>query len=140
MSNDIIRAAIEKRLIAWAKAQTPPIDVAFENVKYEPTVGKSYLAGFLLPADTVNPSAGGGHSRYSGIYQVNVYTEAGKGSTAASALVNSIVSLFPRPTTITQGGINVHIDNTPSAASGRPDGNGFWLVPVTIKYRAEVFS
>ena len=140
MSNEIVRAAIEKRIVAWAKAQTPPIDVAFENITYGPTVGKSYLAGFLLPAETVNPSAGGSHSRYSGVYQVSVYTEAGKGSTAASALVNSIVNLFPCPTTIKQGSINVHIDTTPSAASGRPDGNGFWMVPVTIKYRAEVFT
>lgn len=140
MSNDIVRAAIEKRLVAWAKAQMPPIYIAFENVAYEPTVGKSYLAGILLPADTVNPSVGGGHSEYIGVYQVSVYTEAGKGSTAASALVNSIVGLFQVPTTITQGGINVHFDNTPSAARGRPDDNGFWMIPVTIRYRAHVFS
>jgi hypothetical protein len=58
----------------------------------------------------------------------------------AAALVNAIVALFPRPTTMTQAGLNIHIDRTPWAAQGQPDGNGFWMVPVTIRYRAEVFS
>lgn len=140
MSNDVIRAAIEKRLLDWAKAQVPVVDVAFENLVYTPTTGKAYLAGFLLPAQTQNPSQGGKHRHYTGVYQVSIYTPAGKGSTAASALTNAIEALFACPTTMTQTGINVHIDKTPSAAQGKPDGNGFWMVPVSITYRAEVFS
>lgn len=140
MSNEVIRAAIEKRLLEWAKAQVPVVDVAFENIAYMPTTGKAYMAGFLLPAETQNPTQGGKHRHYNGIYQVSIYTQAGKGSTAASALTNAIEALFACPTTMTQAGINVHVNKTPSAAQGRPDGNGFWMTPVTINYHANVFT
>ena len=56
MSDAIIRAAIESRLTAWAKAQSPAIPIAYENMGYKPTTGQRFLRGTLMPAGTLNPS------------------------------------------------------------------------------------
>lgn len=139
MSHEIIRAAIETRLLAWAKAQTPPIPIAFENVDYKPVTGQRFLQGNLMPANTLNPSEGAAHKRYHGLYQISVRTAAGKGTTEASALTRAIEELFSRSTTLSNGNINVHIDSTPTVGPGGTD-EGFWMTPITIKYRAEVFD
>ncbi|MYM34938.1 hypothetical protein GTP38_11380 [Duganella sp. FT94W] len=139
MSHDIARAAIETRLTAWAKARTPALPVAFGNFAYTPTTGQSYLQGDLLPADTLNPSQGGKHKRYIGLYQVSVRTPAGKGATESAAISKSIEELFPCATTLQYAGPSVHIDSTPSVGAGRPDG-GFWMVPITISYHVDAFD
>ncbi len=140
MSHDIARAAIEIRLLAWAKAHSPALPAAFGNTAYTPTTGQTYLQGDLLPAATVNPSHGGKHKRYIGLYQVGIRTPAGKGVTESAAIIKEIEALFPCPTTLEYGGLNVHIDSTPTAAAGRNDGTGFWMVPITIEYRVEAFD
>ncbi|MRW82885.1 hypothetical protein GJ698_02120 [Pseudoduganella sp. FT26W] len=140
MSHDIARAAIETRLLSWAKARTPALPCAFGNLTYTPTTGLSYLQGDLLPASTLNPSQGGKHKRYIGLYQVSIRTPAGKGVTESAAITKEIEALFPCPTTLQQGGLNVRIDSTPSAAAGRNDGTSFWMVPITIEYRVEAFD
>lgn len=139
MSHEIIRAAIETRLLAWAKSQTPPIPVAFENVDYKPVTGQRFLQGHLMPADTLNPSEGAAHRRYHGLYQISVRTSIGRGTTEASALTKAIEELFPRATALPRANINVRIDSTPTVGPGGAD-EGFWMTPITIKYRAEVFS
>lgn len=140
MSNDVIRAAIEARLLAWAKVQTPPIPVAFANMDFTPTVGQRYLQGHLMPAGTLNPSQGGLHKRYNGLYQVSIRTPAGKGTTDSLAIAGALEELFRCPTTLPKGGISVHIDSTPAIGPGGNDGNGFWMTPVTISYHADSFA
>lgn len=140
MSHDIARAAIENRLLTWAKARSPVLPCAFGNMSYTPATGQSYLQGDLLPADTMNPSQGSKHKRYIGLYQVSVRTPAGKGVTESAAIAKAIEELFPCPTTLQSSGLNVHIDSTPAVAGGRNDGTSFWMVPITIKYRVEAFD
>jgi hypothetical protein len=94
MSHDIARAAIETRLLAWAKARSPVLPCAFANMNYSPVTGQSYLQGDLLPADTMNPSQGGKHKRYIGLYQVSVRTPAGKGVTESAEIIKEIEALF----------------------------------------------
>ena len=140
MSDAIIRAAIEARLKSWAAAHAPPIPVAYENSGYKPTVGQRYLRGDLLPAETENPSQGGKHKHFHGVYQVSVRVPDGSGTGDASALTKAIAVLFERPTTMVRDGINVNILRTPSAAKGGSDGAGFYVVPVSIWYDANDFS
>lgn len=138
--NDIIRAAIEARLTTWAKAQTPIIPIAYENNNYVPVTGQRYLRGTLLPADTLNPSQGGEHKRYRGIYQVDVFMPANGGTGGASALTKAIEVLFKCPTAIPRDGVNVRINRTPSVGRGAPDGAGFYMVPVSVWYDLDDFS
>lgn len=140
MSDGIIRAAIEGRLKTWADAQVPKIPVAFENTGFKPTIGQRYLSGDLLPANTLNPSQGGLHKHFHGVYQVSIRVPEGQGTGDASALSAAIAVLFKCPTTITAAGLNVHINRTPSTAKGAPDGAGFYMVPVSIRYDADSFT
>lgn len=140
MSNATIRAAIEGRLKTWAAAQTPPIPIAFENVSYAPETGKRYLRGLLMPADTQNPSQGGKHKHYHGIYQVSVYVPTGGGPGDTEAITGPIEALFACPTTIVKNGLNVNINQTPAISRGLPDGAGFHMTPITIKYDVNSFS
>lgn len=140
MSHDIARAAIESRLLAWAKARAPALPCAFGNVNYAPVTGQSYLQSDLMPVDTRNPSQGGQHKLYTGLIQISIRTPAGKGTTESAAIAQGIEDLFPCPTTLAKGGINVHIDSTPAIGPGANDGNGFWMTPLTIRYRTEVFT
>lgn len=140
MSDAIIKAAIETRLIAWAAAQTPPIPASFENSGYKPVAGQRYLRGTLLPALPLNPSQGGSHTHYHGIYQVDVCVPEGGGSTVHSPIVEAIRTLFKRPTTMPRDGVYVNILRTPATGAGAPNGAGFWMVPISIYYDANSFT
>jgi len=140
MSNDVIRKAMEARLDAWAKAQVPPIPVAFENSGYKPLAGQRYLRGTLIPAHPLNPSVGGNHKHRHGIYQVDVLVPAGTGATVSGPLTKAIEALFVAPTTMTRDGLKVNVLRTPAIGHGAPDDSGFWIVPVTIWYDADDFS
>lgn len=140
MSNKIIRAALEGHLKAWAAAQSQPITVLLENRGSKPPTGARYLRAFMMPADTLNPSQGGKHKHYHGIYQVSVYEPENDGTGDSDDLAKAIEVLFQCPTTITKSGLNVQILHTPSIAQSRADGAGFWMTPITIKYSANDFS
>lgn len=139
MSNKIIRAAIEGRLKAWADAQSPAIPVFFENRGKAPAVGQTHLRGFLMPADTLNPSQGSQHLHYHGIYQVSIFMAEGNGTGDIEDLAGEIADLFKCPTTIQKFGINVNVQQAPAVGSGAPD-SGFYMMPVTIKYDADTFD
>lgn len=140
MTDAVIQSAIEGRLKAWAQAQTPPISIAFQNTSYTPVTGQRYMRGFLMPANTLNPSQGGEHKHYHGMYQVSVYTAEGTGTGEASSITKAITELFKCPTTIPKNGLNVRINRTPATAQGMSDGDGFWMVPVTIWYSLDDFT
>lgn len=134
MSNQIITAALEGRLKAWADAQVPPVPIAFENVAFiKPTDGTPYLEPFLIPNDTMNNEVSGKRKTYMGFFQVNCWTHKGIGMGAGRQLSQAVVDLFPLVPKV--GAIS--IEQTPSAS--RPmDGDSNWtIVPVLIKYRYE---
>lgn len=134
MSNQIIAAALESRLKAWAEAQVPPVPVAFEDVAFnKPTNGTPWLEPILIPNDTMNKEVSGGRKTYLGFFQVNVWAPKGEGMGRARSLAQSIVNLFPLLPKVGA----VSIEATPTAS--RPmDGDQNWkIVPVLIKYRYE---
>lgn len=140
MSNSIVKAAIEGQLKAWADARTPAIRCAFQNMKLTPVADETYLRGFLMPANTLNPSQGGLHKHFHGMYQVSLYSPADVGTGAAETITNAIEVLFKCGTTIQKSGRNINIQRTPSTAQGMPDDAGFWMTPVTIWYDMDDFS
>lgn len=140
MSNKIIRAALEGHLKAWASAQVPPIPLFLENRGKKPEIGARHIRADLMPADTLDPSQGAQHRRYHGMYQVGIFLPENEGTGDSDDLAKAIEVLFKCPTTITKQGLNVRIQQTPSIAQSRPDGAGFWMTPITIKYSADDFS
>lgn len=137
--NADIREAFETRINAWASAQVPPIPIAWENTSYTPSPQVLYLRCAMLPAPTQNPSMGAKHERLQGLYQVNVYGVQDQGPAGAEAVADAIIALFPRGGMV-QNGVTINIDTTGSRAQGLNDINGFFFIPVRIKYREDVLS
>jgi hypothetical protein len=67
-----IRSEIESRLLAWAKAQSPEVPVALENVPFtKPSTG-AYVQIFFLDPYTVHPDVACERERETGVFQVDV--------------------------------------------------------------------
>lgn len=139
MSNSNIRAALDAHLEAY----TPSLQIAWENSKYKPVVGTPFVRVDLLPARTDNPELTGTPSNdmkvYMGIYQLRLYFPVNAGPNAAGALADALVEYFPRGLSVAYGGTTVRVPSTPYASASLP-GDGVWyVVPVSIPYRSEVF-
>lgn len=134
-----IRQAFETRIATFAAAQTPPLDTAWQNAKYTPSPDKAYLRCALVNALTLNPSLGTEHDRLQGFYQISVYGIQNEGPGPAELIADALIALFPRGS-ITQNGTVVNIDTTPSRTQGLNDINGFFFIPVRIRYRQDVIS
>lgn len=129
MNETTIRAALESRLAAWAAAR--PVPVAWENVAFTPTTGEAYLRAFLLPAATVSGSFCS--EQFKGIFQINVLAPADGGPGAGAALARAVADLFPAGANI--GGVRVPMP--PAVGAGRDDANGFYMIPVSVRYQAD---
>lgn len=111
----------------------PP--VAWENLGYKPEKGTLYLRPTLITGDTVQSSLGtNGQDRHIGVYQVDVFSDAGKGKNEAIVMADNIADLFKRGTTATYDGQNVVIIQPSRGVSATTD--GWYQIPVTITYRA----
>jgi len=110
MSRATIRALLEGKL----KAMTPALSTAWEHVKFTPKTGVAYQLATLLYSDTQNPSVGNNMYREDGIFNVKLAYPVGKGSRNIEARAELIRSTFNRALTLTSGGVNVIVENTPS--------------------------
>lgn len=136
MSHNIIGAAFESRLLAWAKARTKPLKVVVENETYNPTTAETYLRAFTLPAVTASNTLSGDHRLYTGVFQVNVVAPSGKYRTEASGIVDELAVLFPLNLRIERGGLVVLVMTPVSPGPGIPDGNTF-TIPASFQYRSD---
>lgn len=139
MSDEIITKALQTRLKSFADAQTPKLSIAYEGVSFTPDATKPHLAEFTLPANTDNPSMGRSHSRYSGIYQVDVDVPATSGPVALRKLANAVAAHFSRGQSLTHTSTIVFVTNTPSIGPLMPDG-GRIKRSVSIRYQSDIFT
>lgn len=137
MSDQNIMAALQVRLKAFASAQG--IKIAYEGVPFTPSATETHLADHLLPASTANPSMGRHHTRYVGIYQVDVSVPGDTHPAALRNLANALVAHFPRGLGLDNSGQTVLILNTPSIGPLIPDG-GRVKRPVSIRYQSDVIT
>lgn len=125
------RSEIETRINNWAKAQVPPVPVAFEGVNFTKPVSGPYLEVFMLGSNSINRNVAAASRTY-GMFQVNCYAPANKGMGEVEALRDSMVALFPvLPKT---GTVSVE---APLSWSGSDVIDGFAFVPVRGNYRIE---
>lgn len=136
MSHNIIAAAFESRLLAWARARVPKLKVVAENETYTPTAGETYLRAFTLPAVTASNTLSGDHRLYTGVFQVNIITPSGKYRTEASGIVDELAALFPLNLRIERGGLVALVMTPVAPGPGIPDGNTF-TIPASFQYRAD---
>lgn len=136
MSNAIIRAAFETKLKAWAEAQTPKVLVAYENAPFtKPALGTNWVECFLVPNDTLNKTVDAKRKTYQGVFQINCWSQQGKGMGAVERLSQSLVDLFP----VVPKTSSVSVEGTPIVRSAVPDQTGWIVVPVLIRYRYEAY-
>ena len=126
---DNIRAALETKLSNVAGI--PPI--AYENVKFEPTTGTTYVSCRMAPAIR-RPAVQGTNPQqlYTGSFLVMVNTPENIGPNAADTLVNTIIDDFDATTDISDAGIILSIRN----AERRPGYNRspWYVVPIDIQW------
>ena len=131
MSHRKISAALSSRLNSLADA--PPI--AFENAKYTPVEGTTWLRESYLPAasSTIGMEPGGS-TDFIGVYQISIYTPLDDYKLEAYQLIDSITSHFERGTVLVFEGQAVVVEQV-DVAQGLASG-GWWLMPVSVNWRA----
>lgn len=67
--------------------------IAWPNTAYEPVIGETYLEPFILPAASARMTLAGKQEN-PGIYQINVYVEAEKGSKEALDIADFLYDHF----------------------------------------------
>lgn len=132
-----IRNAIETRLAAFAATKSIPI--LWENVAAEPP-SYTHFRVTLFPSPTSNPSLGAYHRRYKGIYRVQCWVNSlNTGPQESEALAEELVAYFPLGLQMTESGVTVHIEKTPSQ-SGIAIESNHNVVTVEMIYRADVIT
>ncbi len=132
MSITAIRNALQKRLQTMEYA----LSTAWEDSRYSPTAGNPFQKVNLLPAEPINKTIckGDGDLTYEhGIFQVALYYPQFSGPNAAATQADRIKTRFHRGLTMTEDGIDVIVDATPSVAPLYVD-SGWTVTPVSIPY------
>ena len=132
-----IASALAARLGAWADAEG--ISVAWENVPFTPPANEMYLAVHDMPVTPRTIDLGLRCRTYSGVYQINVVAPAGSGRTSVVALADRVAELFPEGQEIEGRGFTCWIDQTPGVFRGITTSVSY-IVPVSLNYRADIFS
>lgn len=138
-----ISAALDKALDAFNTANpvtvsgqysNQPMDIAWENQRYEPVVGRPWQEATVLPAQTTQPGNGVNGVRYdSGIYQVTLYYPRDEGAGGAAGRADLLRSYFKRGTSLSHNGVTVLVERTPSISPARISASWYQLV-VSIPY------
>lgn len=126
------RSEIETRVATWAAAQSPPIPVAYENIKFVKPLSGCYLEIYLLGDNTKSRDLTAERQRTTGMFQVSCYAPLNTGMAKVESLAASIVALFP---VIPKTG-TVSIETPLSGSAGYVD-DTFICIPVTGRYRVE---
>jgi hypothetical protein len=117
-------------MILTAVGSTP---LAWENMRYEPTVGTSYIQVFHAPLRTTPESLGyGGFTAHRGITQLNVHTPVERGTRAAITLADQLTGVIRRGVVTTYNTVPVRILGL---SLGTVDIQKAWaILPVTINW------
>lgn len=126
------RTEIETKINDWAKAQSPPIPISFQNVKFVKPASGSFLEVAMLGDNATTSDLAAENVRTYGMFQVNCYAPVNTGMAQVEALAKSIVDLFPVvPKT---GTVSIE---APLATNGSFVVDTFVCIPVRARYRIE---
>jgi hypothetical protein len=129
---------IQKVFEVALAALTPPMDTAWENADFTPSVGVPYQAAYLLPAQPDNPEIGSGYIQR-GIFQINLFYPQGKGWKSARTKAEQLRAAFPRGLSLTDAGVIVNIIATPEIGPARAE-DDLYFVPVKVRWSAQFFG
>jgi hypothetical protein len=133
MSALLVRSALEAALAAMT-----PLQTAWENAPFTPTVGTPFQRVTMLLAQPANDEFGPIY-REEGFLQVDLNYPLNAGPKDASTRAELIRSTFPRGASFTASGVTVNIERTPEIMPGRVEADRF-VVPVRIRFYAHIGS
>ena len=113
----------------------PAMPIAWENVKYTPTVGTTYFRVWMLPTESDLLTIG--QSPWilrQGIFQVSVFAPIGIGFGVPKGKAAEIVAAFKSSTSFVYNGLSVTIAKSWISGAVLED-NGWYAIPVSIRYR-----
>lgn len=130
-----ISAALDTHLNSMSGV---PSLVAWENLNVTPVVGTLWLRATNLQGDTVALTQGltAGLDATVGVYQIDVFAEAGQGKNEAVVMSDTITDRFKMDTELTYNSRLVRITQV-NRGIGRNDGNGYYHIPINIVYQAQ---
>lgn len=101
-----IRSLLESKLSTFALAQSPVLDVAWENRKYEPAATPAmYLRCYLLPATPQAAGLGTTAQDYiRGIFQIDIMALPQTMTSPATAIADKLRTHFKRGTRLVGAG------------------------------------
>jgi hypothetical protein len=127
-----IRAALEQQ-IASVTGIPSAANRSWENVRFKPTTGTSWVRMTLQPGES-RPAIRGANPvlEYIGLFLVDVFVPEGTGPNAADVLADNIRNQFAPGTDITENATTVRIRHS-ERADGQLDGP-WYMVPVSISW------
>lgn len=129
MSIATIRTALESRLNGMAS----PLPTAWENIRFEPTVGTAWQRVRLLVNDPVDHAINNDVVEHRGLLEVLVFYPQGQGSASPAAQAQAIASRFAPTQTLTSGSTRVEITKTARIGSGFVQ-DDWYCVPITVPW------
>lgn len=113
----------------------PRMPIVWENTEYTPTIGTTYFSAWLLPAEPDNLCIGGSPpwQQHQGIFQVNVFSPIGIGFGYPKNKAAEIVAAFPANSSFVYNSLTIIIRKA-WPAIGFPNDNGWYQIPVSIRY------
>src|SRR5690606_8375548 len=115
---------------------TPVIPIADTNTNYTPVSGTPYHEEFLLPATPQAAGIGVNAKNFlSGIYQVNCVYPTAQGRLNATTRAALVRTHFKRGTQLTTGQTVLTVQGVGINPPFMRD--GWWVVPVSIRYTAD---
>lgn len=129
LDQEDILTTLRERLL-----DAPSVDsgkVAWINMPFKPDLSTYYIRENLII--TSMRQIANGTQRAMGIYRLDVFTPAGKGTKAALAIARAIQDAYPFPDNIV-GAVTLHIDRA-EVLSGRNVGEAWFAYPVPIQWR-----
>ena len=122
-----ISAALDKHL----NDMTSLPSVAWPNKKFTPTTGTIYIRPTLLTGDSIPTTFA--DDMNIGIYQIDIFAEAGQGKAEIQAMADLIADRFKVDTQMTYNGVTVEI-KTVSQKAARNNEDGWYQMPIEIVY------
>jgi hypothetical protein len=136
MSHRIIRSLFEARLATWAKARTPVLRIAYQNVSFTPAANETYLRAFAIPAGTDSNDLAGAHRLFTGLFQVTIVTPSNSGTGAGETLADQLAALYPLNDALTKDAITVLV-MTPVEPGPEQQDDTTCELPVSFQYRCD---
>ena len=108
--------------------------VSWENKKFTPAVGTIYIRPTILTGDSVPQTVGSaGRDLNIGVYQIDVFGEAGQGKNEVITMADTIADHFKHGTQMTYNGSTVEV-KTVSQRQAVNNDDGWYQAIVEIVY------